>query len=76
MLSGYVYRKTVDWAGRGVCMCVSTRDESGCLCVHIGVFSGQESRYVRFGPWGWGVAMAGMSLLFSNHSEHLRPAHS
>lgn len=31
---------------------------------------------MRFGGWGWGAATAGMSLLFSNHSEHLRPAHS
>lgn len=39
--------------GQG-CVCVSTTDESGCLCVHIGVFSGQESRYMRFGAQGVG----------------------
>lgn len=41
---------------------VCLRQTSGSLCVHTGVFSGQESRCVGFGARGW-VAMAGMPLI-------------
>lgn len=64
----FIKRLHLSALGGGVCVCVSSTDESGCLCV-------QESRYMRCGAQG-AVALAEMPLLFSNHSAHLHQAHS
>lgn len=76
LLKGCIYGKTM-CTGRSVRVCVSTLAESVYIWVHIGVFSGRESRYARPGAHGWeGNQGWGVVILFSNHSGHLCQAHS
>lgn len=76
LLKGCIYGKTM-CTGRSVRVCVSTLAESVYIWVHIGVFSGRESRYARPGAHGWeGNQGWGAVILFSNHSGHLCQAHS